>query len=116
MPRRFDNEQNVGDPLLGGFLPVAQRVRKNPRQFLSIRRPRRELGHSVLRQRAFDEGRDVLAAVAEGAEAVGCAELAHQGDDAVGQDRARVLVFSSTAIGPQDLGSSQMPLGGKSAR
>ena len=72
------------DLLKGSFLPVAQRVRKNPRQFLSISRSRRELGHSVLRHCALDEGRDVLASVAEGAEAVGCAELAHQRDDAVG--------------------------------
>ena len=35
--------------LVNGFLPVTQRVRKNPRQFLSVSRSRRELSHPVLR-------------------------------------------------------------------
>ena len=36
------------DLLKSNFLPIAQRVRKNPRQFLGVSRSRRELGHSVL--------------------------------------------------------------------
>jgi len=70
---------------------IAEGVFEHELEGLATRRARRHLGQPLLRQRAVDEGADVAAREAEWLESERQAHLIHQIDEALRQQRARVL-------------------------
>ena len=103
-------------------------VLQPPFQFNSAFRPRcecvgirfsgRELGDTMLRQRPFHQGRNVLAGVPHRGEPVRHVESLHERDDAVGENRAGILGIGPGHIGPERFGRTKVALrislGGKS--
>jgi D-arabinose 1-dehydrogenase-like Zn-dependent alcohol dehydrogenase len=93
------------------FVAASQALVEHRGQRLPIHGPRRQLRQPLLRQRPFDQRRDVGRRVPHGAKPVGHAQTINEPRDAVCERASRVFPAAARHVGAQCGRRFEMPLG-----